>query len=211
MKAKKIWTALAMTGLLMAGCQSAPSGAEGGTPPAPMATSGASPAPASASIASGEDALKAMREAMNKATSWRATTVMGGKVNNVLDNVCPNKSRMVSGDGSSETIRIGPDTYSKVGKHPWVKTATKSMGLECGPERIKEPPASMKVNITKGGTATVNGESCQEWTTSIEGKPPEFTTTACVGSDNLPRQMKIGDVIVTYSNWNKPATIEAPK
>jgi len=37
------------------------------------------------------------------------------------------------------------------------------------------------------------------------------SSTMCIGSDNLPREMASAGSTVTYSNWNKVAPIEVPK
>ncbi|MGH9601940.1 MAG: hypothetical protein ACRD24_06075 [Terriglobales bacterium] len=194
MKATRVWAALALAGLLMAGCQSSPSGGEGGTGAPPAATSGGD--------------LKAMGAAMAKATSWHITHKMP-EGETELDIVCPDKMKSVSkvGKMTVEAIRIGNDTFTKVGKS-WVKTTAPADSPLCGAgSSYAASTPSAFAKVTKGGTATVNGESCQEWT--IESSLG--SSTMCVGSDNLPRQTKRGDTTITYSNWNKPVTIEAPK
>ncbi len=194
MTSTRIWTAWALAGLLLAGCQSAPSGGESGDA-APTASSDAD--------------LKAMGAAMAKATSWHVTS-KSAEIEAEVDIVCPDKVRTVSKTGNMtvESIMIGNDTYTKVGKS-WVKATAPVDSPVCGAgSSYAASTPSPFAKVTKGGTATVNGESCQEWTITLEGSPP---TTMCVGSDNLPRQTKRGDTTITYSNWNKPATIEAPK
>ncbi len=197
MTSTRIWAAWALAGLLLAGCQSSPPAGE--TPGKTMATS------------SGGGDLKAMREAMNKATGWHVSSKSAG-VEAEVDIVCPDKVRTVSKTGNMtvETIMIGNNIHTKVGK-TWVKTTAPADSPLCGAgSSYAAPTASSFAKVTKGGTATVNGESCQEWTIATEGSslPP---TTMCIGSDSLPRQTKTGETTITYSNWNKPATIEAPK
>jgi len=203
MRSKPTFLALALAGLLITGCQSAPRGGESGTGPAPAA-------PATAS-ASGEETLQAVGRALSKATSWRttSTTDRPGEVE-VTDIVCPDKMKQVTPGGLGRTtIRIGEDEYVKAGEK-WIKISASGRRRVC-PHPWSDPLLTSS-KITKGGTATVEGESCQEWI--IEGVSLS-TVTMCVGSDNLPRQVKarVEDKVFTdtYSNWNKPAIIEAPK
>ena len=202
MKAKRVWAVLALAGLLT-GCQSSPSGSEGG-----------GPAPAATSSAAGGGDLKAMAAAMAKATSWHVTS-KSAVMEAELDIVCPDKMKSASkvGKMTVEAIRIGNDTFTKVGKS-WVKATAPAESPLCGAgSSYAASTPSAFAKVTKGGSATVNGESCQEWTIAIPDS--SSTTTMCVGSDNLPRQTKVtiggNTTTTTYSNWNKPATIEAPK
>ena len=201
MTAKRMWAALALAGLLMAGCQSAPSGGE-------TSTGGGSAAPAVTPRPSGGGDMAAMGEAMAKATSWHMTT-KGPGVESDVDIVCPDKMKTVSkvGGMTVESMMIGKDMYTKAGKS-WMKMANPSPTAFCGAgsAQAKATPAA-SVKTTKGATITVNGESCTEWTMG-EGAT---ATTMCIGSDNLPRQSKTGDMTITYSNWNKVPPIEAPK
>ncbi len=200
MTSKQVWAALALAGLLMAGCQSAPSGGE-------TSTGGGSAAPAVTPRAAGGN-LNAMGAAMAKATSWHMAT-KGPGVDSEMDIVCPDKMKTVTKTGgmTMESMMIGKDMYTKMGKN-WMKMANPSATAFCGAGSSMDkaaPAASAKT--TKGATITVNGESCTEWTMG-EGAS---ATTICVGNDNLPRQSKTGEMTITYSNWNQPATIEAPK
>ncbi len=200
MKATKTWVALALAGLLMAGCQSAPTGSESGTGPAPT--------PTSTSSLSGEETLKAVGRAVSKATSWRttSTTDRTGEVEEVTDIVCPDKMKQVTpGALGRTTIRIGEDEYVKGGEK-WIKISARGRRRVC-PHSWSDPLLT-SAKITKGNTATVGGETCQEWI--IEGVALS-TVTMCVASDHLPRQIKAAGSTDTYSNWNKPATIEAPQ
>ncbi len=203
MTSRTLWTALAVTGLLMAGCQSAPSGGETGT-------GGGSGAPAVTARPSGGGDLASMGEAMAKATSWHMTT-KGPGVDSEVDIVCPDKMKTVSkvAGMTVESMMIGKDMYTKAGKS-WMKMANPSATAFCGVGSAQAKATATSgaaPKTTKGASITVNGESCTEWTMG-EGAT---ATTTCIGSDSLPRQTKTGDMTITYSNWNKPATIEAPK
>ncbi|MDP9268630.1 MAG: DUF4412 domain-containing protein [Acidobacteriota bacterium] len=154
--------------------------------------------------------------AMQKATSWHVT-MKGPNVDMTMDVVCPDKMRTVSktGSRSAETVRVGPAMYMKAGGK-WMKVpATGQPASVCGNTAApgsKMPTVDPNVTMTKGGTETVNGESCTDWTTTAsDGKGGQTSSTMCIGSDNLPRQIKTGQMVMTYSDWNKPITIDAPK
>ena len=157
----------------------------------------------------------AIASAMQKATSWKMTTKAGGS-ETMMEIVCPDKMRTTTKTGAMtvEMIRIGNDMYSKAGPK-WMKMpATGQPASVCGGAAgaTQMPKMDANVKMTKGGTQTVNDETCTEWTTTVKGADgKETSSTMCVGSDNLPRQMKSGDAVMTFSDWNKPIAIEAPK
>ena len=202
MTSGRLWAALAVAGLLMAGCQSAPSG--GGEPSA----GGGSAAPAVAPRPAGGGDLASLGAAMAKASSWHMIT-KGPGMESETDIVCPDKMKTVSKTGGMtvESMMIGKDMYTKAGKN-WMKMANPSPTAFCGAGSAQaKATTGANVKTTKGATITVNGESCTEWTMG-EGAT---ATTMCIGSDSLPRQTKTGETTITYSNWNKPAAIEAPR
>ncbi|MGH8458530.1 MAG: hypothetical protein ACRESV_04195, partial [Nevskiales bacterium] len=88
MKATRVWAVLALAGLLIAGCQSSPSG--GGE----TSTGGGSAAPAVTARPSGGGDLAAMGAAMAKATSWHMST-KGPGIESDSDIVCPDKMKTV--------------------------------------------------------------------------------------------------------------------
>jgi len=182
------------------GCSSS-SGPESGS------TGTTASAPAAAPTAA------AMGAAMQKATSWKMT-MKSGATETAMEIVCPDKMRMTTKTGAMtvDMIRIGNDMYSKAGPK-WMKMPATGQPPVCGAGGSTQmPKMDANVAMTKGGTQTVNGETCTEWTTTVTGaKGQQVSSTMCVGNDNLPRQMKTGDTVVTYSDWNKPITIEAPK
>ena len=157
----------------------------------------------------------AISSAMQKATSWHMT-MKGPAVDMSMDVVCPDKVRTVTKTGkmTAETVRVGPAMYMKAGAK-WMKMpATGQPATVCGNTAAdsKSPTVDPNAKMTKGGTQTVNGETCTDWTTTVsDGKGGQTSSTMCIGSDNLPRQIKTGEMVMTYSDWNKPITIEAPK
>ena len=153
----------------------------------------------------------AMAAAMAKATSYKMTTKTA-QAEMTMEVLCPDKSRMTTKTGamSTEMVRIGGDMYMKAGGK-WMKTLAQGPNpAQCGQTAAtsdKMPKTDATAKVTKGATQTINGETCQEWTTTAG----TASSTICVGSDNLPRQIKSGEATITYSDWNKPLTIDAPK
>ena len=196
---------LLVCGLVWFGCSSDSSNeaASGGSMAKPMST-------AQAALDG-----KAISDAMQKATAWHMN-MKSAQAEVDMDVVCPDKSRTTSKTGAmtAEMVRIGDNMYTKAGAK-WMKmpggmkqppvcgaTATTSGGANSN-----APTLDPTVKLTKGGTQTINGETCTEYTWTAAGK----SSSMCIGSDNLPRQMKTADATITYSNWNKPAAIDAPK
>lgn len=163
----------------------------------------------------------AISSAMQKASSWHMT-MKGPNVEMSMDVVCPDKMRTLSKTAkmTAESVRVGADMYVKAGSR-WMKTpATGQPASVCGNAGngyaggagSKVPTFDPTVKMTKGGSETVNGESCTDWTTTVsDNKGSQRSYVMCLGSDNLPRQIKTGDMVMTYSDWNKPITIEAPQ
>jgi hypothetical protein len=206
MKHRLVLLGLMLCAVLWAGCNS------GGNPS--EATSAGPMAKLQAAV-TGQN----ISSAMQKATSWRMSTKTAD-LEMTMDVVCPDKmhSESKTHGMTMEMIRIGDDMYSKMGakwtRMPAIKqppvcgnTATTSGGANS-----RVPTFDPNIKMTKGATETVNGESCTDWNGSMtDSKGGTRTWTVCIGNDGLPRMMKNGDATIYYSNWNKPATIEAPK
>jgi hypothetical protein len=152
--------------------------------------------------------------AMEKATSWHMT-MKSGKADMSMDISCPDKMRMQTKTGAMtvETVRVGNAMYTKMGSK-WMKVPSSVQQQPvCGAgasSRVATMDPTLK--MTKKGTESINGESCTVWEgTSKDDKGATHTFNMCVGSDNLPRRVTSGDAVMTYTNWNKPVSIEAPK
>jgi hypothetical protein len=177
-------------------------------------STGAAAAPASKAEVMLTGAM--MSAAMQKATSWHMT--MKSKASDMsMDISCPDKMRMQTKAGGQmiETVRVGNDMFTKMGGK-WMKVpSTMKQQPVCGSTadaNSRVGTLDPTATYAKKGTDTVNGESCNVWEiSSKDDKGAVHTSTVCVGSDNLPRQMKVADSVMTYSDWNKPVTIEAPK
>jgi hypothetical protein len=219
MKHRLMLLGLMLCAVLWAGCNSSSNPSEGGS---------------SGALTTVQAALtaQAMSAAMQKATSWRMT-MKSGAMEMSMDVQCPDKSHTATKTGAMamEMVRIGPDMYTKTGAK-WMKMPTSGAAPPvCGAAMGgvgagggggasgggggnggsgKMPSLDVNVKLTKGGTETVNGETCTDWTATVTDAKGQHTTTMCVGDDKLPRQMKSGDMVITWSNWNK-TTVEAPK
>jgi len=159
--------------------------------------------------------------AMAKATSWHMN-MKSGPTDVSMDISCPDKMRTVTKSGAmtAESVRIGGAMYMKAGAK-WMKVPTSAQQPPvCGGGMSGMSPGAggrvatvdQNVAMTKKGSESVNGESCTVYeSTSKDDKGATHTWSICVGSDNLPRQVKTGEAVMTYSDWNKPVTIEVPK
>ena len=158
--------------------------------------------------------------AMQKATSYHMN-MKSSAMEMDMDVVCPDKMHTQSKTRGMmvEMVRVGDNMYTKSGGK-WMKMPTGgkqaavcgNTATTSGGANSRVPTFDPNVKMTKGGTETVNGETCTDWNGTVtDAKGATHTWTLCVGSDNLPRLMKNADTTITYSNWNKPITIEAPK
>lgn len=207
MKHRLVLIGLMLCAVLWSGCNSGGNPAES-APAGPVST------------AQAVVTAVAISSAMQKATSWHMNMKSTGMEMD-MDVVCPDKMHTQSKTKgmNTEMIRIGNEMYTKAGAK-WMKvpSAAKQAAVcgntaeTSGGANSRVPTLDPKVKLTKGGTEVINGESCTDWNATVpDGKGGTRTSTLCVGSDNLPRMMKAGDAVITYSDWNKPITIEAPR
>ena len=167
-------------------------------------------APASAPAAGGGADLKGFGDAMAKATSFELTTKTNG-VESTISVICPDKMHTVTKTGAitAETIQIGPEVWVKAGPM-WMKSPTGVPStILCGAGGVNVPKVDFSATNawTKGGSDTVNGESCTVYTVAAAGQ----TVSICLGSDNLPRKYSAAGAEVTYTKWNKVEPFAAPK
>ena len=134
--------------------------------------------------------------------------------------------KMTLGDRTVESISIGSDIYTNL-TGQWTKqpTSPQAAGTQVPkPPQLfggLDPDATVKAfdassqngaTITKGGQDVVSGVGCQEWLMT-RPSPSQSSGSMCVGlADNLPRQFKSNDgkIVMTFSDWNAPLTINAP-
>src|SRR5205085_9473607 len=132
--------------------------------------------------------------AMAKATSWRMT-MKSKSADMTMDIVCPGKMHTQSKSGGMmmEMIRIDNAMYTKSGSK-WMKVPTAANqapvcggGLGAG-ATAHAATFDPNVKMAKGGTQTINGESCTVWEGSTtDAKGAKNTFSVCVGDDHLPR------------------------
>jgi|SRR5579872_1159607 len=146
--------------------------------------------------------LAAMGKVMAEAKSYRMTTVASGSEVTV-EIECPDKMRTLTkaAGNTSEMVRVGSDTYLKMGDK-WMKTpaggASTPVCAAAGTTTASTTNTASP-NVTKGESTTVNGTACQEWTIGAAGA----STTYCIAADNYPVQVKTAAATITYSDWNK--------
>ena len=216
----------------------APPTAVAAAPPtaAPVAPTAAiaNPAPP-ASVggpAIGEADVRSVAEAVTATSSFRAhiqgTTSQGQPMDGLVEIVRPDRQhvKMTLGDRTVETISIGSDSYTNL-TGQWTKqpTSPQAAGTQVPkPPQLfggLDPDATVKAfdassqngaTITKGGQDVVGGVGCQEWLMT-RPSPTQSSGSMCVGlTDNLPRQFKSNDgkIVMTFSDWNAPLTIDPP-
>jgi len=166
--------------------------------------------------------LKAMGVAWANAKSFRITMDTSsadaqspGHI--TMEIVRPDRQhiKFAVGQQTFEMIDIGTDHYFNInGK--WTKTTTKAPTASLAdPQQVLDnvnKSLDSNTKVTKGGTETINGTHCQDWTVDTSGSNPT-TATMCIGlQDNLPVQFKDpnGKFTMTFSDWNAPIDIKPP-
>jgi hypothetical protein len=138
----------------------------------------------------------------------------------LLEVVKPDRIHMKTQQGTQviEGIIIGQDFYINFnGKWQKVTLANNPFAallLSSDPQKVLDQmdTAQTKNTVTKGAITQVAGTRCQEWImTPVD--PTKTAGSLCVNvSNSLPVQWKSADgkIVVTYSDWNAPITIEPP-
>ncbi len=181
-----------------------------GSPAKTGSTSTAAPAAAATSAGAGGADLKGLSEAMAKATSFEITTKTSG-VESTISVICPDKVHSVTKTGAvtAETVQIGADMWIKAGGM-WMRSPVAATGMNvCGAGSVHAPKVDLSSTAawTKGGTETVDGESCTDYTFAGAGQ----TVSICIGNDNLVRKYAAAGTEVTYTKWNKVEPFAPPK
>jgi hypothetical protein len=202
-------------------------------PVAPTA-SAANPAPpvSGGGAAIGDADVRSVAEAMTATTSFRAhiqgTTTQGQTMDGLVEIVRPDRQhvKMTLGGRTVETISIGSDIYTNL-TGQWTKQPTSPQPSGTAAPKPPQmfggldPDATVKAfdtsaqngaTITRGGQDVVDGVGCQEWLMT-RPSPSQSSGIMCIGlADNLPRQFKSNDgkIVMTFSDWNAPLTINAP-
>jgi hypothetical protein len=118
--------------------------------------------------------------------------------------------------GIARSIVIGPATYVNAGAG-WMTFQTPETQQIVSDLKLGAlaPAALTAATITDLGEQRLDGVAVHEYRirTTVQGMPTD--TSVWIGSDDLPRKSETltaqGDVTVTYSQFNVPVTIMAPR
>ncbi len=183
-------------------------------------------------------ALEAKKKATSFKSRTEITGPEGRKLVTESAVSCPDRQSLKTsmGDSSYQSIRVGQAGYVQVAEGgPWQKMAIPPDAVPCGSNAgVPAPWAVMSegtdllttlammsqgADFQRGAFRQTDAGPCQEWIMGFshpgaEGKKSgSMQTILCVGEDSLPRHITLGKtagIKVTYYDWNKPVSIEAP-
>jgi WD40 repeat protein len=170
-----------------------------------------------------ESDMREVADAMAAATSFHMTTQykddQGRPIEIDTDFVKPDRRRIrmtTSDSQASEQITIGAATYTYVnGKWNKITSSAQNPSMGNDADAIVQAFRALLQNgyaITRDGTETIDGESCERWLVTAQTSSP-FSGTWCIGiSDKLPRRFTSSgnNNSISYSEWNAPMQIDAP-
>ncbi len=114
------------------------------------------------------------------------------------------------GPQTLEIIAIKDVNYVRLGNEAWQKMAGGTGMIDVhavtDPEVIAQELLAPGVKVTPGGTATVRGESCQQFLLERNGD----VTTLCIGKDNLPRRVVQQGIMLELYGFNQEVSITPP-
>jgi hypothetical protein len=156
------------------------------------------------------------------------------------DVACPDRERFTTTIGEKEfqAVRIGEKAYIEQKDGSWGVEDTPAAGwAPCGDNPGEPAPWALmnegrdpstvlakllaNAEISRGAFVSTNAGNCQQWILSI--KMPGGAThghgadglnyTVCIDRNHLPLAviMGSGGMVTSYSDWNKPVEIDAPK
>ena len=165
----------------------------------------------------------------------------GHPLETVVDVSCPDRERFTTtiGDQTFHAVRIGSKAYTEQQDGRWTVQETPASGWSpCG-ENPGEPAPWAVMNegrdpstvlakmarsaeFVRGAFVATRGGNCQQWILSLKmpGGPAHghgaagLHYTVCLDpGQHLPVAVSMGSggMVTTYSDWNKPVQIEAPK
>jgi hypothetical protein len=148
-----------------------------------------------------------------KSKSWRATLTreQPGQptVEGSIEYVGPDKYHYAL-TGLGEAIQIGGDTYVKLGA-TWTKYPGGVPGNLFNIDTVKTAFDSFQQSAQKGGTATVNGTSCQVYTVTDSSSGSTYNVCTANG---LPLRLVVKDgdstSTVLFEDFDKVPDIKAP-
>lgn len=165
----------------------------------------------------------------------------GRPLETIVEVSCPDRERFTTtiGDKAFHAVRIGSKAYTEQQNGTWSVQDTPAQGwAPCG-DNPGEPapwavmnegrdPSSVLARmlesseITRGAFVGTDAGNCRQWTMSV--KLPDGAShghgasglqyTVCIDpSRHLPVAVVMGSggMVTTYSDWNKPIQIDAPK
>jgi hypothetical protein len=154
-----------------------------------------------------------------KAKSFKGKiSVDGGqfKGDGTLEVVTPDKFHLMFNGGQAlgnlELISIGANTYTKTG-NTWQKSAGGAGSIGIDPTSLTKQVSDVAktTQATKGGTANVDGKSCQLYT--LNDAASKSMTELCIANDMPLRLVASGSgskVTITFSDFNSNIDIKAP-
>jgi hypothetical protein len=147
--------------------------------------------------------------------SFRAEMTSGEgdeELNGSMEAVLPDRFHItLEGDAGQEDfdmISIGDDTYLR-SEGGWEKLPIGEGSVGFSQTTFNELTDQLSdpgTTVTRGATATVRGEACQEWDVVVEGEQK----TLCVGDDNLVHRMNENGLTVEVFDYNADIEIVAP-
>jgi hypothetical protein len=160
----------------------------------------------SSSGAEGE--LTSVYQNILKLKSFRATISTGGTsaVTGTMEEVLPDKFHLTL-PGGIEVINIGNDSYSKSGA-TWTKSTSTAgpRSTLAAADITNQIKALQTAGVAKGGTDSVNGKTCQIYTSG--------DTEYCIDSNKLPLRIVTGTgtskATIIFTDFNTNIDIKAP-
>jgi hypothetical protein len=174
--------------------------------------------------------LDFIQYAVGRARSWRVTTVgtlEGQPFQTDQDVVCPYDSHTVtrlagaSGESSvvEEFIETRDMSYVREGGQPW-HTQPGAGADKCrggpmaGPASLLNTLENLKASslLRRGTPRTIGEVTCRDWYMFLAaGNADGPAGSVCVDDlTHLPYELRMGQLLARYSNWNGPALIEPP-
>jgi hypothetical protein len=183
-------------------------------------------------VKDGEREFRESQQALRQVTSWRQESRIGSKENEQAEIVCPDRGHWLrhatsqsAGDQTFESFELGPKSYSRSQEKPseWISEYVAPVTSAC--EKLRRGDYLYPLpdyhhllehtRISKGAVDTVQGLTCQEWTTThaVSGRFAATqsldNTQICIGlRDHLPRRIKYENAEYIFYDWNTPIQIE---
>jgi outer membrane lipoprotein-sorting protein len=181
-------------------------------------------APAAGAVRGDPQVLAEWQAAMQKfenARSWRSKRTLsasGQTFTQTTEYVAPDRMRIVVAvdpqGRPSGMVRIGNDWWT-YGGGQCAKSPTRPPQVQRDDRESMQPPEGYTVEITKGGTETIEGTVTQIYTMTFSGAGVQGTTRLYVANDNgYPKRtvttVSQGTFTIDYFDYNTAITITPP-